>query len=99
VPGNNEDMTAELTQALEAMKTAHPDWFNYSDTLGERPIDGMVRELQQRQHTLYEDYRQKQFAIQKEDANQRNNLGVMGGNWLYDPAFAKPEVVGTGKVF
>ena len=34
-----------LQQRMEALRETEPSWFVYSDTLGERPIDGMIREL------------------------------------------------------
>ena len=36
----------DLKERLEGLKQSKPEWFIYSDTLGERPIDGMFREMQ-----------------------------------------------------
>lgn len=34
-----------LEEKLQSLKKDYPQWFNYNDTLGERPIDGFVRQL------------------------------------------------------
>ena len=30
---------------LQELQKKYPKWFHYSDTLGERPIDGLIREV------------------------------------------------------
>ena len=56
----------ELTQKLEALRDWYPEWFRLSDTLGERPIDGMMREMQT-------NYRMK-LEQQKQDANSQGAI-------------------------
>lgn len=34
-----------LEQKLGELQQHHPQWWTYSDTLGERPIDGMIRQI------------------------------------------------------
>lgn len=41
-----EDLTnEEIATRIEELRSEYPQWFVYSDTLGGRPIDGMLREL------------------------------------------------------
>ena len=42
----------ELAVRLEQLKKWYPQWFTYSDSIGERPIDGMMREVQRRQYMM-----------------------------------------------
>jgi len=59
----------DLEMRLELLKETNPEWFVYSDSLGERPIDGMkrmmvdhwdMRDLQHEQAVLESQAQQRQ---------------------------------------
>lgn len=58
----------EIEAQLADLKGQYPKWWNYSDTLGERPIDGMIREIlyQKEGARLLEAQRQKQEAAKQQ---------------------------------
>lgn len=68
-----------LQQRMEELRGVHPEWFNYSDTLGERPIDGMIRNILQQYKMLEEN----NIRLDREsDIKQRQiqqNRGVAPG--------------------
>jgi hypothetical protein len=41
----NKRLQGELEVRFEQLKEWYPEWFHHSDTLGERPIDGMMRNI------------------------------------------------------
>ncbi len=55
---------------LQGLKKARPDWFNYSDLLSERPIDGFIRQLdtQMLDQEIAKDY----FSPQRRPQNQED---------------------------
>ena len=61
----SERLKGELEIRMGQLKEWYPEWFNYSDTLGERPIDGMMRELR----TNYQ-LREEQKESQRDYAGQ-----------------------------
>jgi len=45
----------DLQLRLEMLQDLRPEWFIYNDTLGERPIDGMFREMRKNWHLYHMD--------------------------------------------
>ena len=66
----------ELAVRLEQLKKWYPQWFTYSDSIGERPIDGMMREIQRRQYMMEESKRIYHEKAGKETDNVRQNWQV-----------------------
>ena len=66
----------ELAVRLEQLKKWYPQWFTYSDSIGERHIDGMMREIQRRQYVLEESKRIYHEKAGKETDNVRQNWQV-----------------------
>ena len=66
----------ELAVRFEQLKKWYPQWFTYSDSLGERPIDGMMREIQRRQYMIKESKRIYHEKAGKETDNVRQNWQV-----------------------
>ena len=42
----------DLAVRFDQLKKWYPQWFTYSDSIGERPIDGMMREIERRKMIL-----------------------------------------------
>ena len=94
----NDDLINSII--LESWKAMHPHWFNYSDTLGERPIDGFIREYQRREQQKQESMDYEMLQLEKDAGNRNNNLRVMQNQeWNYDPGYVKEGKVGSGTTF
>jgi hypothetical protein len=78
----SERLKGELEIRMGQLKEWYPEWFTYSDTLGERPIDGMMRELR----TNYQ-LREEQQEDQQDYAGQvtRN----VEQNWQVAPEYTE----------
>ena len=61
----------EIEKRLSELKTQYPHWWNYSDTLGERPVDGMIREIHYNaeQNAMMDALRNRQ-EMQKQQRDQ-----------------------------
>jgi len=59
----------DLEIRLQQLKSWYPEWFVYSDSLGERPIDAMQRQMVQ--HWDMRDLQQEQMNVHTDSANKQ----------------------------
>ena len=74
----------ELAVRLEQLKKWYPQWFTYSDSIGERPIDGMMREVQRRQYMMDQS---KQQYNERAGSITRN----VEQNWQVAPEYTEEQ--------
>ena len=74
----------ELAVRLEQLKKWYPKWFTYSDSIGERPIDGMMREMERRKYILNQG---KQQEAERAASITRN----VEQNWQVAPEYTEEK--------
>ena len=77
---------------LQSLKKERPDWFNYSDLLGERPIDGFIRQLDQRllDIRIHNSLQTRQLTGQEDFYQQNKAIKGPESSWQMDPNAVKP---------
>ena len=73
-----------LAVRLEQLKKWYPQWFTYSDSIGERPIDGMMREISRRQYMMDQS---KQQYNERAGSITRN----VEQNWQVAPEYTEEQ--------